>query len=268
MAPEVVSNKLGKSMQITVFSALRQFARAIFADRLVGDEFVRAVFAEIGREGTALEPETSPATAFRLLVEKWRRSANAGLNAKPFSDAALIAASGPPPSEARLATLLADIMGFSPAEVETILAPLSKPYADLVAEGRAELAAASGGTALIIEDEPLLAADLSDLLEAMGIKVAGIARTARDGVDLAIKTQPDVILADYNLVGEATGLDAVEEIQDELDCPAIFITGFPDKVLTGENVEPDFVIAKPYAPQAVRAAVAQSLLTQRFEVID
>jgi len=253
-------------MKVTTQASLRQFARTIFADRLIGDEFVNAAIAEIERGGGAISGK--PVEAFRALVSKWRAVSASTEPVRPFSNEALLAASGPPPPTTRLVLILVDVLGFTPAQAETILAPLDAPVADVLSAGRLETARLSGGAALIIEDEPLLAADLSDLVEEMGVSVIGIARSAQQGVALALKHHPDVVLADYNLVGQATGLDAVEEIQEAMDCPAIFITGFPEKVLTGESIEPDFVIAKPYTPQAVRAAVAQSLLTERSEVIE
>lgn len=250
-------------MEISVRAALRQFSRTIFADRLTGDEIMLAVEAEIRRAGNTLSD--NPADAFRAVVSQWRTVINADQKPKPFSNAALIAASGPLPSEGRLAVILSDIIGFSPVDVDTILGPLSRPVTDILAEERQAISNVAGGRALIIEDEPLLAADLADLLESMGVTVVGIARAAARGVELALEHKPDIVLADFNLVGEATGLDAVEKIQDAMTCSAIFITGFPEKVLTGDRVEPDFVIAKPYTTQAVRTAVAQSLLIDRIE---
>ena len=251
-------------MILSVDAALRQFARTIFADRLIGDEFVSAVAAEVSRKGGTLSDQ--PIEAFRTLIQKWRDISTASAP-RPFSNRALIVASGPPPDDAQLILVLMDILGFSAGETERILDPLSAPAEILLEQARQTISRLDGGSALIIEDEPLLAADLADLVERLGISVIGIARTAQKAIALAKNHRPSVILADYNLVGEKTGLEAVEEIQEEMNCPAIFITGFPEKVLTGESVEPDFVIAKPYTPQAVRAAIAQSLLTQRNEVV-
>lgn len=254
-------------MFLPVSASIRQFARAVTADRMAGDELAHAVTSEAARSGAgagATRPEL-----FRNFIVKWREMAASNAPPKPFSNAEYVKSLGPLPSQARLVLLLTDICGLSQRDVEMVLDPLEKPYADLLAEGRSIVnAARQGNTALIVEDEPLIAADLKDVLESMGVTVVALARTAEQGAREAIRRTPDIVLADYNLDGQKTGVDAVVAFQDSHDCPVIFITGYPDDVLKGEDVEPDFVIVKPYRPEAVQAAVAHCLDTTRFTKID
>lgn len=250
-------------MFLPVDASLRQFARAVTADRLAGDELAGAVISEMRRRGAELD-KSDRVAAFKGFVAEWREAAGQNEPA-PFSNAELIRGIAAPPPEPRLVLLLSDISGFSPGEVGEILSPLSKPVPALIAEGRAAVKS-RGGRAVIIEDEPLIAADLKELLEDMGVKVVGLARTAEMGIRAALAERPDIVLADYNLDGRRTGVDAVVAFQDEHRCPVIFITGYPDDVLKGDDVEPDFVLVKPYTPDAVRAAVAHCLDTDRYSV--
>lgn len=252
-------------MNISVDASLRQFARAVTADRMAGDELAGAVLKKSG--GTVAGAQR--AELFRKFLEKWRELAEGKSASAPFSDVALVRNLGPLPPPERLALLLSDVCGLSPDEVEYVLAPLSRPVSSLLEEGR-ELVkrSRSGSKAVIVEDEPLIAADLRDVLESMGVDVVAMARTAEQGAREAIRQRPDIVLADFNLDGRKTGVDAVLAFQDEHRCPVIFITGYPDEVLRGEEIEPDFVIAKPYRHESVKAAVAHCLATERFNVID
>lgn len=254
-------------MFLPVNASVRQFARAVTADRMAGDELAGAVTSEAARTGGAVG--VTRAELFREFIQKWREIAETQTSSKPFSNAEYIRGLGPLPAQSRLVLLLSDICGLSQRDIEYVLAPLSKPYDELLAEGRALVTAPRAkSTALIVEDEPLIAADLKDVLETMGVTVVGMARTADQGAREAIRKTPDIVLADYNLDGRKTGIDAVAAFQDTHQCAIIFITGYPDDVLKGEEVEPDFVIVKPYRPEAVQAAVAHCLDTKRFTTID
>lgn len=256
-------------MFLPVSSSLRQFARAVTADRLAGDELADAVARDANRAVQDGEPPLTRAALFRRFVEAWREIVNRNTAPRPFSNAALVRGLGAAPDEPRMVLLLTDICGFTRNEVETILAPLSKAYDTLLAEGRSIVRSVRrGANALVVEDEPLIAADLKDVLEDMGVAVIGMARTAEQAAREVIRKTPDIVLADYNLDGRKTGVDAVTAFQEQHSCPVIFITGYPDEVLKGEDVEPDFVIVKPYRPEAVQAAVAHCLDTERFAEID
>ncbi len=240
---------------------IRQFARAVLADRLIGDELTRLAVAK-----TAIDPQADPddpRDLMRAFLRSWRSAAaNQSGSSAMFSDRALLQALPPPPSEERLMLLFVDVIGFTLEEAGDILAPMATDPARALTEGRKLVDEARRATSIIIEDEPLIAAELKMLLEKMGVKVGGSATTAAQAVSLANKVQPDLILADYNLEDGETGADAVAKIVQSHDCPIIFITGFPDKVLRGEEIEPDFVIAKPYRLETIRAAVAHCIDTR------
>ena len=232
-------------------------------DQAAGDELVQAVLFEIGQDATAF---ISRVSGFRLFILKWREII-ADDDTPLFSGRALVKGLGAPPDDERLVLLLVDVLQFSPADADEILQPVSAPVGDLLQQARSKLEDAfeKPRRAVIIEDEPLIAADLSDILASLGVEVAGTAPDSERGAALAKNEKPDIILADYNLDGERTGVDAVLNVQLTHSCPVIFITGYPDEVLSGKRVEPDFVIIKPYTVEAIRASVAHCLETDRYE---
>ena len=111
----------------------------------------------------------------------------------------------------------------------------------------------------MIEDDPLMAVDLERCVEDLGHRVINVARTAAQAVASAKASRPDLILSDVQLADGSSGIDAVNEICNEIDVPVIFVTSYPDRFLTGTRPEPTFLIPKPFHPETVKAIVAQAL---------
>jgi two-component SAPR family response regulator len=99
---------------------------------------------------------------------------------------------------------------------------------------------------LIIEDEALIALDLEALVENLGHKVIGVARTRTEAVTIVRTKPPGLILADIRVADGSSGLDAVNDPLNTFEVPVIFITAYPERFLTGEWPEPAFLISKPY----------------------
>lgn len=112
---------------------------------------------------------------------------------------------------------------------------------------------------LIIEDEPVIAADLESLVEELGHEVTGNATTHTEAVAMARANPPGLILCDIQLADNSSGIEAAHEILEELDVPIIFITAFPERLLTGERPEPTYLIPKPFQENTVKAAIGQAL---------
>ena len=51
------------------------------------------------------------------------------------------------------------------------------------------------------------------------------------------------------------------------DTPVIFITAFPERLLTGERPEPAFLISKPYSEDQVRSAISQAMFFSSTETL-
>ena len=116
---------------------------------------------------------------------------------------------------------------------------------------------------LIIEDETFIAIDLETLVESLGHRVIGVARTHSEAIKLAKSKQPGLILADIQLADGSSGLDAVNELLRTFEVPVIFITAYPERFLTGERPEPAFLISKPFQPAMVSAIARQALFFER-----
>ncbi len=73
------------------------------------------------------------------------------------------------------------------------------------------------------------------------------------------RRRPGLVLADIQLADGSSGLDAVNTILKEIEVPVIFVTAYPERLLTGNKPEPAFLITKPFQPEALKAAISQVL---------
>ena len=178
----------------------------------------------------------------------------------------------PLPSERRLSNitplprqcfLLLSLEGFSEEEVAYILGTDVAETRKLADAAGREMAAEIATDVLIIEDETFIALDLESLVESLGHRVLGVARTHKEAVDLAKVKRPGIILADIQLADGSSGLDAVNELLTSFQVPVVFITAYPERFLTGERPEPAFLIAKPFQPANVSAVISQALFFQQ-----
>lgn len=113
-------------------------------------------------------------------------------------------------------------------------------------------------TVLIIEDEVFIAIDLQQILQKLGLSVAGIAKNRAEALRIAGFTRPSLILADYKLRDD-TGVAVVKAIREQMPASVIYVTSHPDEAAATRDCEDDLVIAKPFNPHALAAAVQTRL---------
>ena len=161
----------------------------------------------------------------------------------------------------RQVLLLTVLEGFTVGDAAEILGIDIDAAESSLREARDELRRVASVRILVIEDEAIIALDVADIVRNAGHEVVGIAATEKAAVELAKKHSPHLVLADIQLRGADSGIAAVNEIMKAMTVPVIFVTGFPERLLTGKRVEPAFVISKPFDPDLLRAAIAQALHT-------
>ena len=160
---------------------------------------------------------------------------------------------------ARQAFLLSTVEGFSLQETAAVLDTDMAGVRKLIDEAGHSIAEQVATSVLIIEDEPMIAMDLEALVEGLGHEVTGIARTHTEAVKAVEERRPGLVLADIQLADGSSGLDAVNEILASITVPVIFITAYPERLLTGQRPEPAFLITKPFETDTVKAVISQAL---------
>jgi len=244
---------------------LRRYARALTGSQQSGDAYVAAALEALISDRGALDNARGPRVALYSLFTRIWNSVVINGSAEPPGDTKM-------PVEQRLghitplprqAFLLVALEGFSEEDAASILNVDVPKLRTLVEESGRELAAEIATDVLIIEDETFIAMDLEGLVESLGHRVLGVARTHSAAVTLAKAKRPGLILADIQLADGSSGLDAVNELLRTFEVPVIFITAYPERFLTGERPEPAFLIAKPFQPSTVSAVISQALFFER-----
>lgn len=244
---------------------LRRFARLLSGSQTSGDAYVTAAIESIVDDPATFTTDADTRVAlYRLLIALWdsvpmNRSMPTGPGARLAGENRLEALTPRP----RQAFLLRTVEEFSTQDAATIIGVSELELDRLLALASKEIAAEVATTILIIEDEPLIAIDLQNIVEALGHRVVGIARTHREAVARAAATKPGLVLADIQLADGSSGIDAVNQILIALSVPVVFVTAFPERLLTGERPEPAYLINKPFNPNMIRAVVSQALFFEQ-----
>jgi DNA-directed RNA polymerase specialized sigma24 family protein len=246
---------------------LRRYARALTGSQTSGDAYVAAALEALVKDPDLLDSEDLPrVTLFRLFSTIWNSLAVNGTSDPVGSDLAAERNLNQITANPRQAFLLVSVEGFSEEEAARILDVDAPTLLKLVEDAGRELAAQLATDVLIIEDEALIALDLEALVENLGHKVIGVARTRAEAMTIARTKSPGLILADIQLADGSSGLDAVDDVLNTFEVPVIFITAYPERFLTGERPEPAFLVSKPYQPATVSALVSQALFFEHNAV--
>jgi DNA-directed RNA polymerase specialized sigma24 family protein/CheY-like chemotaxis protein len=243
---------------------LRRYARALTGSQSQGDACVRAALEAIVAAPGNFPADVDPRLGlYRIFHAIWSTT-HLEENPHSFMDEgarqaiarARLARIMPLP---RQALLLTAMEGFSPQETASLMNIAVSEVDELVDEALGEIESQTRADVLIIEDEPIIAMDIEMIVRDMGHVVTGVAVTRDEAVQMASAHRPGLILADIQLADDSSGVDAVKDILAQFLVPVIFITAFPERLLTGERPEPTFLITKPFQRATVRAAISQAL---------
>jgi len=256
-------NEMSLSTRIAPHLAyLRRFSRAVTGSQTSGDAYVAAMLEALVADITLFPEGRGDRIALYRLYCTLFDNLDVTLpdNSSPFGWERQAAANlaNLPPAE-RKAFLLIAVEGFDMAEGADIMGVSEERFAELLDEASHDISRQVATDIMIIEDEPLIAMDIEDMVKGLGHNVTGIARTHAEAVELYHRTSPRMVLADIQLADGSSGIDAVNDILKNSTIPVIFITAFPERLLTGEKPEPAFLVTKPFNPDMVKALISQAL---------
>jgi len=231
---------------------LRRYARALTGSQTLGDAAVRDALLALAQSPEEFDSGQPPRPElFRVFHRLWSGQA------QPVAPGGLITGLA---VQTREPLLLTAIEGFSIDETARILGTTSADVTAQIAAGRDAITEQLHSRVLVIEDEAIIALHLRSIVEDLGHTLVGIARTRSEATAMAARTRPELVLADISLADGSSGIDTVKDILGMMDLPVIFITAFPERLLTGVRPEPTWLITKPFSPEAVAATIGQALL--------
>jgi CheY-like chemotaxis protein len=267
---------------------LRRYARALSGSQEAGDASVAAALESITSRPDLMEGPEAKLELFRIFNDIWstmaaaQRAGEAGPVAVRLGDASARgdsargnsgeggsdatrpsdgdeAEAGPQATRALQAFLLVTMERFDDAEAARILHVDPADIPALIERAGRELAGTLATDVLIIEDEPLVALDLEEIVEGLGHRVLGIARTRTESEQLVAHARPGLVLSDIQLADGSSGLDAVTDIVSRYEVPVIFVTAYPERFMTRNRPEPAFVVPKPVRLASLSAVISQAL---------
>jgi DNA-directed RNA polymerase specialized sigma24 family protein len=242
---------------------LRRYARALTGSQHTGDAFVQATL-EAALEDRALAESLRGGRVplYRAFNKLWASAyldigeTDGGLGLHEVAAQSQLSKITPLNRQALLLTTVED---FTPAEAAEIMGVSQGDVAALVQEAVDEIERETATSVLIIEDEPLISMQLEDLVRSLGHEICGTAATRTQAQEVVARSRPGLVLADIQLADGSSGLDAVDDILAMDSVPGIFITAYPERLLTGDRPEPTYLITKPFQEDTVRAAISQAL---------
>ncbi|HEY6869688.1 MAG TPA: response regulator [Novosphingobium sp.] len=251
---------------------LRRYARALTGSQATGDAFVRATL-EAALADRALQTSLAGGRVplYRAFNSVWSSA---------YLDLPDHAAEGGDQEVAaqqrlsvitplnRQALLLTALEDFTIEEAAQVMDLAPDQVESLIQEAIAEIDRESATSVLIIEDEPLISMQLEDLVRSLGHDICGTAATRTQAQEITARRQPGLVLADIQLADGSSGLDAVDDILSIGEVPVIFITAYPERLLTGTRPEPTYLITKPFQESTVRAAISQALFFNSSRPLD
>ncbi len=241
---------------------LRRFSRVLTGSQATGDAYAAATLEAVVADRSVLaETLESRAALFRVFLRIWQPvSARHETPEDENASDRNLAAMTPLP---RAAFLLHTVEGFPIETIGAMMDRTEDEISQLIDVAGREIATQISTDVLIIEDEPIIAMDLEALVEELGHRVAGISRTHKEAVAAVAAHRPGLVLADIHLADGSSGLDAVNEILSGYEVQVVFITAYPERLLTGERPEPTFLITKPFSTDTVKAIISQALFFDR-----
>jgi len=269
-APGKVDKTTGLKHQIVQhLPYLRRYARALTGSQAAGDEYIRGCLETLLHEPESMVAGSNVAVQLFKVFHKFADTVETSTD-----DIAKLA----DPVERRVgerlvalapldrqALLLVHQEGFSPAEAADILQLEVSEVARRIDNAWGSLKRQPTTSVLIIEDEPVIALDVAESVKSLGHRVCGVASRASQAIEMAKATHPGLILADIQLKDGSTGITAVREILKSIEVPVVFVTAFPERLLTGEALEPAFVVTKPFDGTTLKVAISQALFFAKAE---
>jgi CheY-like chemotaxis protein len=111
--------------------------------------------------------------------------------------------------------------------------------------------------ALIVEDETLIAEELKERLAGLGFSVIAAVDSAEEGIAIATRERPDLVLMDIRLQGAKDGVQAAEEIHQQVDVPVVYLTAHSDRLTVdrAKKTHYDGFILKPFRARELQSTI-------------
>jgi DNA-directed RNA polymerase specialized sigma24 family protein len=241
-----------------VVPRLRRYARASLGDRAPADDCVARALEALHREDPARRP--SETALYRAVHRELRREPVAADASGRLDEASMLAEAirALAPAQAH-ALLLRRLEGLDPERAAVVMDVSAGEVERLSGEALAALRRRFLARVLIIEDDFLLAEHIAAVLTDLGHAVTGVAATVEEAVACARRRRPDVVLADVQLRGRGSGIDAIAAIRTAVPIRTIYVTAYPERVFGAGTEDAALLVTKPFDDLRLKTAMMAAL---------
>ena len=239
---------------------LRRYARLLTGSAEVADDYVQVCLERLLETPRSLARSTIAFDMFRTLhrviSDNEIRLDTTISNKAARLEQELLAL----PVEQRRAVQLVTIENFSHPDAALISGQRPEMFMECLTAGRAQLRRTLSASVFIIEDELLVALDISQLVEEFGHSVCGTASRSGDAIRGIESCRPSLVLADVQLGdSEAAGIHACEHFRERYDMEVIYVTGHPDRVQRVLKRNDVLIVPKPVEREMLRQVMGRAL---------
>lgn len=248
---------------------LRRYARALTGSQSRGDDYIRVCLEILVEEPSRISADEDLRTQlYRLFHDIWLPIAELQPQPGAASGRSIVARLEALPPRERQILLLTALEGFPIDAAAGVMRIQMEEATSLLQRAWAEVNQQLATTVLVIEDESVIAIDIAGIVRELGHTVIGIAGSEREAVAMARAKKPGLVLADINLGAGGSGIDAVGKILQSMTVPVIFVTAFPERLLTGQRPEPTYLVTKPFEPDTLKATISQALANSQSDKME
>ena len=246
---------------------MRRYGRALTGSTTSGDDLVtRAVEAALSEpERYNLESDDEPVTRRRLytlLNELFDinpgATASSGEPGHPI-EAALSSL----PERERRVFLLVSLEELSTPQAADVMGVSADEARDALGRAQSAMREQLVANILIVEDDAIIAYDLTETVLGMGHKVCGTAATMEEALAAAAANQPSLALMDLRLAHGGSGITTAQALRETRALPIIFVTAFAEELKQRGLDYLGPVIKKPFTREQIERAITQAVFTPR-----
>ncbi len=123
-------------------------------------------------------------------------------------------------------------------------------------------------TILIVEDEKIIAEDISKTLTKFKYNVSDIVTSGEKAIQNAKENRPDMILMDIMIDGKINGLEAAKQIYREFSIPIIFLTAYANEnfLKQASKAAPFGYLIKPFEDRELRSTIEMAFYKSKMEI--
>jgi CheY-like chemotaxis protein/DNA-directed RNA polymerase specialized sigma24 family protein len=247
---------------------LRRYASILTGSKQVGDGLILTCLERLGTGSAEMRLNFSRVDLFRtfhdVVADVDYSFCLSGWTSLDEAEAQSLGRLASLEKRDRAIVLLCKVEQFAVDDVARIM-DLSREDIDRIAMSASKtLAGIEHHSILIMEDEFLIARDLSRIVRQMGHSVCGVVGNAEAAINVAASQKPSLFLADLQMAdGEFDGIRAAEHIALSGDIPVVFVTAYPNMAIES-NVKSPQIVRKPFHPASVVHAVKQALSRRQY----